>query len=41
MDWGGGMGVGNFWFFVAALNLVVWLVVGILAGVWLWKKINK
>lgn len=35
MYWGGGMGV---W---GPLTMLVWLVVGILAAVWLWQQITK
>lgn len=41
MGWGGGMGVGSFWFFIAALDLIVWLIVGLLAIGWLWKKLQR
>lgn len=36
MGWG--MGAGG-WFF--GITWIVWLIVGILAAVWLWQQINK
>ena len=44
MHWGDGgmMGIGGGAFsFLAFLTWIVWLVVGILAAIWLWQKINK
>lgn len=38
MGYGGGMG--GFGFFMA-FGGIVWTVVGVLAGVWLWQQINK
>lgn len=40
MPWTGMMG-GGFWFWILWLTSIVWLVVGILVIVWLWKKITK
>lgn len=37
---GYGSGMGGFGFFMA-FGGIVWTVVGILAGVWLWQQINK
>lgn len=31
----------GFWGFVLGLNSIVWLVVGILGAVWLWRKLQK
>ncbi len=43
-DWGGGYGMmgygGGAGFFMVAGGLV-WIVVGILAGVWLWQNISR
>ncbi|MEK7652648.1 MAG: hypothetical protein AAB334_01740 [Patescibacteria group bacterium] len=40
--WGGMMGGGGFfWSLFMVLIPVVWLIVGILAIIWLWEKINK
>ena len=42
MSWGGMMGGGGyFWFFMAGLTGLVWLIVGILLIMWLWKEMNK
>ena len=41
MPWGGMMGTGGFWFWIIPLGSLVWLIVGILAAVWLWKQITK
>ena len=38
MGYGGGMG--GFGFFMV-FGGIVWTVVGVLAGVWLWQQINK
>jgi len=39
MPWGWGMmGGGNLFMFLA---MIVWLVVGVLAAVWLWQHISK
>jgi len=37
----GGMNAFGFWYWISTLVVVVWLAVGILLIVWLWKKINK
>lgn len=37
---GYGAGMGGFGFFMA-FGGIVWTVVGVLAGVWLWQQINK
>lgn len=38
----GGVGLGTgFWFWIFSLTTLVWLAVGILAIVWLWKQIKK
>ncbi|PJE50729.1 MAG: hypothetical protein COV29_03270 [Candidatus Yanofskybacteria bacterium CG10_big_fil_rev_8_21_14_0_10_36_16] len=34
-------GLGGFWFSLMCVIHLVWLVVGVLAIVWLWKNINK
>lgn len=41
MGWGGMMGQGGGWFWLAAFTWLVWLVVGILLIVWLLKKISQ
>ncbi len=41
MSWGGMMGVGGWWSWIIVLCSLVWLVVGILAAVWIWKQIVK
>lgn len=38
MNGWGGMGASG-WFF--GITWIVWLIVGILAAVWLWQQINK
>jgi Flp pilus assembly protein TadB len=42
MNWGSGF---NFftgaWVWLVFLSVIVWLIVGILAAVWLWKKIQE
>jgi len=39
MPWGWGMmGGGNFFMFLA---MIVWLVVGVLAAIWLWQHIDR
>jgi len=35
MDWGGGWGL------FGSLSSLVWLVVGVLAAVWLWQQIKR
>lgn len=37
----GGYGGGGTFFLLAGLTWVVWLVVGVLLAVWLWKQIKK
>ncbi len=39
MSWGGGFG--GFWMLFAWLGSLIWLTVGVLAVVWLWKQITK
>ncbi|PIR57767.1 MAG: hypothetical protein COU71_02335 [Parcubacteria group bacterium CG10_big_fil_rev_8_21_14_0_10_38_31] len=34
-------GVGGMWFWAGGLIHLIWLTVGILAIVWLWKQISK
>ncbi|MBI2042624.1 MAG: hypothetical protein HYT21_02700 [Candidatus Nealsonbacteria bacterium] len=41
MSWGGMMGGGSFWFFIAGLTGLVWLIVGVLLIIWLGRAINK
>lgn len=42
MRWGAiGGGWFGFWAFIAMLGVLVWLIVGILAAVWLWRQISK
>ncbi len=40
MDWSGGM-MGGTWGVLGLITWVVWLIVGILAVVWLFQQINK
>jgi hypothetical protein len=37
----GMVGVGSFWVWIVGLTTAVWLVVGVLAVMWLWKQIRK
>jgi hypothetical protein len=39
--WGGMMGSWGGWGWLMSLTMLVWLVVGILAAIWLWKHIKK
>ena len=46
MGWGYGGGYGmmgdfGFWGWILSLGAIVWVVVGVLLIVWLWKQIEK
>lgn len=42
MNWGSGFSVWpGSWMWLAFLPVVIWLIVGILATLWLWKKIQE
>ena len=41
MSSGGMMGFGGLWFWIVGLCSLAWLIVGILASLWLWKQITK
>lgn len=42
MNWGYGFNVlAGAWLWLIFLSLIVWLIVGILAAIWLWKKIQE
>lgn len=40
-NWDMGWGWFGFWAFAGMLGILVWLIVGVLAAVWLWRQISK
>lgn len=43
MGWGYGVAGGwtNIWFWLVLFSVIIWLIVGVLAAIWLWKKIQE
>lgn len=42
MNWGGGFNIWTgAWVWLIFLSIIIWVIVGILAAVWLWQQIKK
>lgn len=42
MNWGSGFSIwAGAWMWLIFLSVIIWLIVGILAALWLWKQIQK